>query len=375
MDNIFTREELNVPNEKIIINQIRESTIISMVYTILTTGIKIRTSKQQVRTMDILSKFAPLNLDSYLENIKANYGHLDNIRGLTRVMRQLRWLNIIKRTWKGINIEYDEDGDYEIYKVTYDHNHNGDISAVIAAADIITDENELGFYLYFMISDEKTIHKLIALILCYLRTALQGSEIYGEKYKNMQEESFSVMKNWNSNRKSPLMNECNNHFRMIYMFVDNIRQISEDCNSYQANLVCNNVKKMLDKLINEEINDEQAMNMLLAKKQGNDKYVQSVNRIFTSCYLRKEIELQIDIVTSGNTELTQQWLYYTYCDEWLKDKMKEINLSLIDRSMLNTSFQIVAGPQHEEINCRTKNRKQKIIKKTKYDINSTIGTL
>lgn len=373
MEPIFLREEIIMPNEEIVTNQIREVSLIGMILTLVTTGMKIKVKKfknkdgEYSRTMHILTKYAHKSLDTYLALVSEEYQYDEKYkRGYIRVMRQLRWLNIARRTWPGLYIGYDEDEHYETYKVMYDFNYNGDISAVIKAADIIVDENELGFYAYFMTSGVSKVHYMTEGILRYLRTALQTNEEFKVKYNSMQTQCLTTISNWRSSRKDTRINEDNGEYVIILMLIENIRQIAIDCSNCSAQQACCNIERLIERLREGHLSVAE----VIQKTEGlyNSKLVapKIIIRNFKSCFIKKTLQFKIRIVVDEELKPVNKLTYHIYCDEWLKDKIMHCKKGLVYEEKLEESFKIVAGEEHETSEYVERIRSYKVKKQRPY---------
>lgn len=359
MEQLFPREELQIPQEHHITNQLKEVVMIEVIMTLLTNGFRIQTDKRKVRMMDILIQYANTDLNMFHKIIKQKYKNIKTLKGLTRLLTQLRWLNIAKRTWLGLSMDYEENDDYEVYSFMYDNNHKGDISALMAAAEIIIDENELGFYAYYASNNDIEKHRLVTNIVNYLRAMLLTSEIFVQRYREGQFEPSSSNRNWSTNKQSDLINRPKGEYHVLLMYSENIKHYAVKCNSYRTIEACKRVNKVIDAIVIEHLPFNIAadyIEYLYNSEVTTHKYV---TRTFESCYYRHKIICNIRVIVREHIIYIDELNYHIYCDEWLKSKIIEDTPDLVFLHKLKNSFEIIAGDEHEYLNDYQSVRKQK----------------
>lgn len=330
-------------NEHIIVNQMREVAIIMLSMQMIYEGIYISVHRNDgVLVNSELSAYANMGLQEYLERMYYNAEKGVDNKVYVRFMRILRWLHIIQKKRGGIEIVYENSNNKENYCIKYNKNINGNITGILAAADILIDENEITNYFIATSPKYSAIFEIVSIILTSTRASMMDTEIFNIKYNNMYSLCITKTINWIGPKEGNLINTEKGQLFIVKLLVCNVESIAKDCQSCNTIRMCKYYKELLTQMI-DDIPSNWNNYIVKFREIVPNKNICTVYRQFGACFMRQKYLKRIDVAI-GKEKIVQHDGYYSmYCDDWNKKNIEEIGNSIVYTDKLTPCFELIAG--------------------------------
>lgn len=342
LNKIWYRKELLQPYEAVILNQIYERSILWTSCDLISNDIElILDNDGETLSLDITNMTAAMPLNLAMRQVNKDHEDKNTIVSKEYVIRQLRWLNMTRKIWGGINLEYDKmSTSIEKYTLQCVHDTQECLLGVIVASEILVSENEIGNYL--LSGRSLTIEKiLIENLLIFFRAKLLKNEVYSVRFRKLDTLCITQLSIW----RDICYQFCNSSASTI---ITNIVRLFEhyarECGAMeviqQCTMILENFKTNLDRRILMA-----ELNRYIEDQLVNDEDIIKIHRNCSACYLKEDVNLELLVSLSHECVCRKVGSYKTYADPWMKQRMKHEEIANISMKQA-TAYVIIAGNEH-----------------------------